>query len=189
MKKPSALFILAIFIAIPLILLLTNSLNELINDGSKVMANDNVEKQQVTDSIRMTVILERMYVDGEISQETLTEEVWSVEDFWAKYEQWQLIQIDKDKMVFRQYMDDISPLLKTNGYFGITDEGVLTIFNGRPQNSNIIQSFFQIDLGRLESNKCEELKKGIPIKTKEHYVEVLETFKTYSKIKKQAKEL
>lgn len=186
MKKPLALIILAIFIVIPCFLLLTNSLNELLNVDHKAMARDNMEKQQVTDSIQMTVILERMYVDGEVSQETVKETIWSIEDFWAKYEQWQLIDIGKEKMIFRQYMDDISPLLKTNGYFGITDEGVLTIFNGKPNNSNIIQSFFQIDLGRLESNKCEELKQGIPIKTKEHYVEVLETFKTYSKIEKQA---
>ncbi|MBY0123930.1 intercompartmental signaling factor BofC [Bacillus sp. S/N-304-OC-R1] len=136
--------------------------------------------------MQISVLLERMYLDGEVSQENVTETIWSMEEFWAKYDQWQLIDMDEDQMIFRKYIDDISPLLKANGYFGITDKGVLTIFNGRPQNSNIIQSFFQIDLGRLESKKCEELKKGIPIKTKEQYVEVLETFKSYSKVEKQA---
>ncbi|MBS4191439.1 BofC C-terminal domain-containing protein [Bacillus sp. FJAT-49705] len=128
-----------------------------------------------------------MYMDGEVSQEVVKETIWSMEEFWAKYDNWELIEMEKDKIIFRRYMDDISPLLKTNGYFGITDDGVLTIFNGRPHKSNIIQSFFQIDLGRLESKKCEELKKGIPIKSKEQYVEVLETFKSYSKVEKQAK--
>lgn len=136
---------------------------------------------EVTNPIQRNVVLERVYVDGEISQESVKETIVNMEDFWAKYSGWQLIHMDNRKIVFRMQMDDISPLLKANGYFGITEEGVLTIFNGRPQKTNIIQSFFQIDLGRLESKTCEELKKGIPIKTKENFVEVLETFKTYSK--------
>ncbi|MBP2240561.1 forespore regulator of the sigma-K checkpoint [Cytobacillus eiseniae] len=135
---------------------------------------------------QMNVILERVYVDGDISQESVIEWI-TKEELLEKYGEWQLASMDDGKMIFRIVVDDISPLLKANGYFGITDEGVLTIFNGRPQKANIIQSFFQIDLGRLESKKCEELKKGIPIKTKEKYVEVLETFKTYSKFDKQAK--
>ncbi|MFC5733710.1 intercompartmental signaling factor BofC [Cytobacillus gottheilii] len=129
---------------------------------------------------QMKVILERVYLDGEISEETVTETIWAAEDFWAKYEDWKLVDMDEGYVVFRQQTDDISPLLKANGYFGITDEGILTIFNGKPQRTNIIQSFFQIDIQRLESNKCEQLKKGIPIMTKDRYIEVLETFKTYS---------
>lgn len=154
------------------------------------MAEGNTQKEfkaeTVEEPLRITLVLERMYLDGEVSQELLTETIWSMEEFWAKYDEWQLIDMEEEKMIFRKYMDDISPLLKANGYFGVTDKGVLTIFNGRPNKSKIIQSFFQIDLGRLESKKCEELKQGIPIKTKEQYVEVLETFKTYSKVEKQA---
>lgn len=100
--------------------------------------------------------------------------------FGKKYDQWQLVEMDETKMVFRKIEDDISPLLKANGYFGITDNGVLTIFNGRPGGSRIIQSFFQIDVKKLESKIQAELLQGIPIKTKDRYVEVLETFKTYS---------
>ncbi|WP_075982429.1 BofC C-terminal domain-containing protein [Bacillus massilinigeriensis] len=130
--------------------------------------------------VHVTVILERAYVDGDISQEVVRETIWSMENFWAKYDEWDLVYMGKDKLVFHKNIDDISPLLKTNGYFGITDEGILTIFNGKPRNYNIIQSFFQIDVGRLESTKHEQLKKGIPIKSKNNYVEVLESFKMYS---------
>ena len=127
--------------------------------------------------------LKCMYLDGEISEETVTETIYSMENFWAKYEDWQFIGMENDKLVFHKKTDDISPLLKANGYFGVTDDGILTIFNGKPYKSHIIQSFFQIDVGKLESRKREELIKGIPIKTKDRYVEVLETFKTYSKEK------
>lgn len=136
--------------------------------------------QETTEPLEVTIILQRFYLDGEMSEERVTETIWSMEDFWAKYDKWQLVDIEKDKAVFRQGIDDISPLLKANGYFGLSDEGVLTIFNGRPEGSNIIQSFFQIDLGRLESIKRDQLKKGIPIRNKQCYEEVLETFKPYT---------
>lgn len=141
---------------------------------------DNLHSQNKMEPLHMTVILERIYLDGEISQEVVQETYWSKENFWAKYDQWQLTDIDESTVVFRKQVDDISPLLKANGFFGITENGVLTIFNGRPGQSRIIQSFFQIDIKKLESKKQEELIQGIPIKTKNRYVEVLETFKGYS---------
>jgi len=134
--------------------------------------------------LQLTVVLERSYLDGEVSQEVVHEICWSMANFWTKYDQWQLTNNDGTTFVFRKQVDDISPLLKANGFFGVTDDGVLTIFNGRPGQSRIIQSFFQIDIKKLESKKQEELIQGIPIKSKDHYVEVLQTFKPYS-IKKE----
>lgn len=144
---------------------------------------DNNQTEDKTGPLNMTVILERVYLDGEISQEIVHETYRSMENFWAKYDQWQLIDRDESAMVFRKQVNDISPLLKANGFFGITEEGVLSIFNGRPGQLRIIQSFFQIDIKKLESTKQEELIQGIPIKNKDRYVEVLETFKPYSLIK------
>jgi forespore regulator of the sigma-K checkpoint len=141
---------------------------------------ENHQNQQKSEPQQLTIILERMYLDGEISEEVVLDSYWSIENFWAKYDQWQLVDIDESTMVFRKQVDDISPLLKANGYFGITDDGVLTIYNGRPDPSRIIQSFFQIDVKKLESKKQEELIQGIPIKNRDRYVEVLETFKPYS---------
>lgn len=142
-----------------------------------------VEKEE---PVVVTVVLERVYLDGEFSQEVFKEKIYSMENFWTKYDQWELIDMDEKRVVFREQVDDISPLLKANGYFGITEEGILTIFNGKPQKTNIIHSFFQLDVGKLESAKHEELKEGIPIKNKDRYVKVLETFKSYSVPEKQA---
>jgi forespore regulator of the sigma-K checkpoint len=151
---------------------------------SSAAQSDNYQTEAMKEPRTLTVILERVYLDGEISQEVVYETCWSMENFWAKYDQWQLTDTDESTMVFRKQVDDISPLLKANGFFGITEGGVLTIFNGRPDQLRIIQSFFQIDIKKLESKKQEELIQGIPIKTKDHYAEVLETFKPYS-IKKE----
>lgn len=130
--------------------------------------------------LELDIMLKCEYLDGEVSEETVRETIYTYENFWAKFDEWQFVGMENDRIVFQKKVDDISPLLKTNGYFGVTEDGILTIFNGRPYKSNIIHSFFQIDVGKLESRKREELLKGIPIKTKDRYVEVLETFKSYT---------
>ena len=148
------------------------------SDNQQVQANDAYE---VIGPLTVTVMLERIYLDGEVSQEITEETIWSMEDFWAMYDGWQLVHQDEEQLVFQQKVDDISPLLKTNGYFGITENGTLTIFDGKPEQSEkVIQSFFQIDIDKLESLQHEQLKEGIPVETKDHYVKVIETFKNFS---------
>lgn len=149
--------------------------------GMLVSARENAPKtEEMQSPLQLEVILERTYLDGEISEEKIMETVWSIEDFWEKYDQWQVKDMHEGQVVFRREVNDISPLLKSNGYFGITEDGTLTIFNGRPKNSIIIQSFFQIDLGKLESTKREQLENGIPVMTKARYEKVLDAFQSYS---------
>ncbi|MCQ6273548.1 BofC C-terminal domain-containing protein [Bacillus sp. V3B] len=171
--------IVALFVAVWVIILAEVSLGGI----QKVAFANNQSKEEIKAPIEVEIQLKCMYLDGEISEETVTETIYSMENFWAKYEEWKFTGIENKKLVFHKEMDDISPLLKANGYFGITNDGILSIFNGKPYKSHIIQSFFQIDVGKLESHKRNELKKGIPIKTKDRYVEVLEIFKTYTKEK------
>ncbi|HEY4552405.1 MAG TPA: intercompartmental signaling factor BofC [Bacillaceae bacterium] len=135
----------------------------------------------------MDITLKRVYMDGETSEEKVKETIWALEDFWAKYESWQLVEMDEKGLIFKKDVSDISPLLKMNGFFGITEDGTLSIFNGRPEDADIIQSFFQIDVEKLQGNKRLQLLEGIPVKSKEDYTEVLETMKQYSIQEKQEK--
>lgn len=171
MKKLSAITLIILLITFPFSI--HNSV-QAVSRGNENQTNKEIKPEQID------IILEREYIDGEISQERVRETIWSFEDLWAKYDEWQLMDMKKGEMVFRQQVNDISPLLKANGYFGITEDGVLTIFNGEPRKAQIIQSFFSIDLGKLESKKCEQLKQGIPIKSKNDYMEVLKSFSGYS---------
>ena len=130
--------------------------------------------------IQRTVILQRVYLDGEMSEEKIEETILSMDDFWRKYEKWLLVDQNDQELVFQTYVNDISPLLKGNGYFGIKSDGTITIFNGKPAEEQIIQSFFQIDLKKLESNKKMELQDGVKIVNKERYLKFLEVYKAYS---------
>lgn len=131
--------------------------------------------------VTMTVILERQYLDGEVSEETKKETVVSMKDIWKKYKGWQLVNMDDETLVFRQTVNDISPLSKANGYFGITEDGTLSIFEGKPVHSTrIIQSFFQIDVKKLESRQHKQLKQGIRVVSKSRYQDIIETYRHFA---------
>lgn len=125
------------------------------------------------------VILERIYLDGEKSEERVKETIWSMEDFWAMYEEWDLVDQNEQRMIFRKEVNDISPLLKMNGYFGLTQDGVLSIYEGVPNKEQVIHSFFQLDTSKLKSQQHSDLIKGIPVKDLDHYQEVLQAFGQY----------
>ncbi|BDG46330.1 intercompartmental signaling factor BofC [Parageobacillus sp. KH3-4] len=131
--------------------------------------------------VKMTIVLERQYLDGEVSEETKEETVVSMKDIWKKYKGWQLVNMDDETLVFRKTVNDISPLLKTNGYFGITEDGTLSIFEGKPAHSKrIIQSFFQIDVKKLESRQHKQLKQGIRVVSKSQYQDIIETYRHFA---------
>ena len=89
-------------------------------------------------------------------------------------------EMNDSQLVFQTYVDDISPLLKGNGYFGIKADGTISIFNGKPVKDQVIQSFYQIDMKKLESRQQTELLKGVKIENKERYSQFLEAYKPYS---------
>lgn len=123
------------------------------------------------------VILSRIYLDGEISEEVIEETILSMEDFWAEYVEWDLIDQDEAQVVFQQKVKDISPLLKINGYFGISEQGTLNIYEGKPSEEKVIQSFFQINTQKLKSHQQQELEEGIPVLSRDRYEKVIKKYK------------
>jgi forespore regulator of the sigma-K checkpoint len=136
--------------------------------------------QQENNPIERKVILQRMYLDGELSEEKLTETIWTMEDFWLKYQGWKVVDQNENQIVLKKKENDISPLLKANGYLGMKKDGTLSIFIGRPEHAKIIHTFYQIDVGKLEVYKQEELQKGIPIVNKDQYKQLIKEYEPYS---------
>lgn len=126
------------------------------------------------------VVLQTHYLDGEVSEEIVLEEIWSMEDFWSFYGDWQLVDQNEKRVIFKKELNDISPLLKVNGYFGLSEDGTLNIYNGKPEQNEVIQSFFQVNTSRLKSHLHEKLKEGIPISTKDNYFDVLKMCEQYA---------
>ncbi|WP_077621380.1 intercompartmental signaling factor BofC [Sediminibacillus massiliensis] len=128
------------------------------------------------DPLEIEVILQRHYMDGKVEADSHKETVWAMEDFWAYYDGWQVIDQKEGEIIFRKEVADISPYMKENGYFGLRD-GQLTIFEGLPMHEQVIQSFYQIDTKELESYQAKQLREGIKIDSKQVYQYVLEAYR------------
>ena len=142
------------------------------------------EGQAVFAPLSMTVTLERVYVDGETSRETTTETIWSMEDFFAQYADFDIVYQSQNEMGFQAVIDDVSPVVKINGYFGLTDGGLLQLYEGLPEEEQVIQSFFYIDTDQLKAEQYQSLQVGVKVVDKEHYEQVLLELKEYEQMDK-----
>lgn len=65
-------------------------------------------------------------------------------------------------------------------FFGIDDQGRLSLFDGIPEKKKVLRTFFQLDIEYLESRlpreHVEQLYNGIRVKDKEEYDSVLSTY-------------
>ncbi|MGE6629094.1 BofC C-terminal domain-containing protein [Bacillus sp. NPDC077027] len=149
--------------------------------GVFILANDVEGKEHIQKHPDIiTVQLEKVYLDGDVSIERQQATLASKEAFWETYKGWTLVEQREGFALFRKQIDDISPLSKANGYIGLSDGGVISTFHGRPDGwSEPIHLFFQIDTSRLESHVEEQLQNGIPFRTKAEFEHVLEVMKPY----------
>ncbi|MCM3002623.1 BofC C-terminal domain-containing protein [Priestia koreensis] len=129
-----------------------------------------------------TILLERVYLDGVVGEEEIEQKNMTKEAAISEYNEWRLVAEFDDELIFRTHVDDISPLLKANGYFGVSGEGILSVYEGVPtsQQQKVIQSFFQLDINKLESRQHEQLQHGIRIHSKDQYLALLNFYKPYS---------
>ncbi|MDQ0339514.1 hypothetical protein J2S00_002302 [Caldalkalibacillus uzonensis] len=69
-------------------------------------------------------------------------------------------------------------------FFGLSKEGVLTLYQGPPEDNQVIETFFRIDTDLLKSElpeeKLRQLKTGIRINNAEDYETVIATFKPFA---------
>jgi forespore regulator of the sigma-K checkpoint len=180
-EKKGTFFLSGLFVLVGILYVI--GLNTVTDVNAEKRLGQSIEVQEahpVTGPLTLEVHLRRIYLDGDESLEIVEETIWSMEDFWAQYEDWQLVDQGEQRILFVKEVNDISPVLKMNGYFGITKGGVLTIFEGSPDNQEVIQSFFQIDVKKVESYLQEQLEDGIPVKSKENYETVLKEFQQYT---------
>ncbi|MBX0358845.1 BofC C-terminal domain-containing protein [Halobacillus sp. Nhm2S1] len=126
--------------------------------------------------LKLTVILKEHYIDGVTETTKKEETIWSMMDFWASYEGWVVEEQELDQVVFQRQVDDISPLTKQTGYFGLTEDGELAVFQGLPDQGKVIESFKPVPIKPLETKREKELKQGIKIKDHRHFEQVVRQF-------------
>lgn len=144
--------------------------------------NGNTTILNISEPKVITVHLKKVYLDGFKTERVVNESILSMDDFWSEYEHWQLVKQTHHEVYFQKNINDISPVSKAAGIFGLSNHQTLTIFKGNPNDDQIIKTFFQIDIDALQASLQSQLKQGIPVKSKENFRQVMSVLKHYKKV-------
>lgn len=129
----------------------------------------------------ITIILHKVYINGEVIEEIYINQHKTLEQVKREFKDWNVIEENDDEIILMKKINDLSPTLKSKGYIGINEKGMLNLYIGIPQGNNIIESFFQIDTNKLEVNKQKQLERGIKITTKKRYDYILNSLREYAR--------
>lgn len=147
------------------------------------------EQQEVMSRIRASdekrnVFVHQAYVCGEETR--LLGRMTGVEIGALHQENpsWRIALSNNGDVTFTETVDDLSPYCKNNAYFGVDKDGNLTLFEGPPVDEKVIRTFFQLNMGYLESaltpDTIDQLKDGIRVLDMAEYNSVLSTFSDFA---------
>lgn len=126
------------------------------------------------------LVLSRTYLCGIEDEQRIPLKGESLEQVLSAYSGWEIISAEAGRLMLQKRENDIAPTCKANGYFGLSKDGVLTLFNGLPAEQEVIQTFYQINTQRMEASLPKEdvelLHQGIRVRDLAEYNSVLSTY-------------
>jgi len=129
------------------------------------------------------LVLARTYLCGMKDEERKPVSRDNLAHIMSEYNGWEIVSADEHRLILLKRENDISPSCKANGYFGLSSEGMLTLFHGLPAEQNVVQTFYQIDTTKMEASlpkeEVESLKKGIRVRDLAEYHSVLSTYEEF----------
>ncbi|KOP64431.1 hypothetical protein AMS62_03535 [Bacillus sp. FJAT-18019] len=98
---------------------------------------------------------------------------------------WQGRLDKKGEVWLEQNVSDLSPTCKRQAYISMDANGNLTLFDGPPEEEKVMKTFFQLDVGSMESSLPEDvlkqLEEGIRVQDMDEFNSVLSTFSDYAR--------
>lgn len=163
------------------------TLHDLQNSVDQEAEEQRIFMKQLNDSTgERTVHLRTSYVCGVEQQKLGSMDVSSIYTLLNNHPSWKG-RIDEKGEVWLEEMisDDLSPACKEQAYMSIDANGNLTLFDGPPQEEKVLRTFFQLDIGSMESSLpkdvLRQLQDGIRIQDIDEYNSVLSTFSDYAR--------
>lgn len=150
--------------------------------GSKSVSSElqSLEK----DNSQYVVMKKNLYVCGEESIDLGKLEGHEIYDLLNANQHWSLTWTKERTAMLTEEIADLSPDCRDNAYFGLDEDGNLTLFEGMPSDKKVLRTFFQIDIKHLESSlpreAVKQLRDGIRITDYSGYNSVLSTFADYA---------
>ncbi|MBP1930429.1 BofC C-terminal domain-containing protein [Ammoniphilus resinae] len=144
------------------------------------------EAEPAISSMEVSIVLKKSFVCGVESEEKLSQMVASTDQVIQDYQDWQLLSQEGNHFEFGKQVNDLAPICKEKGYFGLSKDGILTLYEGPPEEQKVIQTFFQINTKKLESalpmSELEFLQKGIRITDIAEYNSILSSYEEFANL-------
>jgi forespore regulator of the sigma-K checkpoint len=128
--------------------------------------------------------IHKVYVCGEENQALGALQSDEIMQIHKEHKDWTISLQENGQVIFTEQVDDLSPECKEKGYFGIDENGNLTLFDGVPGKDNVMRTFFQLNIRYLESSlpkeTIQQLHEGIRVSDLAEFNSVLSTFSDYA---------
>jgi forespore regulator of the sigma-K checkpoint len=132
----------------------------------------------------LTVKLHRVYLCGEEIKPLGRMDARQTVVLLQSHPNW-TARLDGNGTVWmEEAVDELSAFCKEGAYFSIDKQGFLSLFDGPPDKEKVLRTFFQLDVGYLESSlpkeRLDELERGIRVTDLAEFNSVLSTFSDYA---------
>ncbi len=134
---------------------------------------------------RAEVVLHIVYVCGEESESLGSLNPDEIASLLSLHPGWTAsMEPNGISVRLERRVNDLSPHCKSHAYFGIDRSGHFSLYDGEPKDDRVMRTFFQLDIGYLESSlpagQLQQLSRGIRVSDIEEYNSVLSTFSDYA---------
>lgn len=130
------------------------------------------------------VVLHRVYLCGEESRLLGKHTTRETMELLKAHREWSASFDRSGRVVMEEAVDDLSPACRKTATIALDEDGNLSLYDGPPRKENVIRTFFQLDVGSLESSlskeRLKELAKGIRVTDRDEYNSVLSTFSDFA---------
>ncbi len=130
------------------------------------------------------VVLQTEYICGVETEQLGRMDTAQLKVLLVQHSEWEAKVTSTDTLQLKQRVDDLSPICKHQAYISIDADGNLNLYEGKPAEENVIRTFFQLDVGTLESSLpdgvLEQLQEGIRVQDKDEYDSVISTFSDFA---------
>ncbi|MET3212096.1 UNVERIFIED_CONTAM: forespore regulator of the sigma-K checkpoint [Paenibacillus sp. PvR008] len=146
-------------------------------------------KVQVLQSIRASGISRKThllttYVCGTETLSLGTLSSQQLESLLKQHPDWKGRLNTRGEVWLERKVEDLSELCKQHAYMGMSMDGQLTLFEGPPKKEKVIRTFFQLDVGSMETalpeGVYEQLQQGIRVQDMNEYNSVISTFSDFA---------
>lgn len=130
------------------------------------------------------LVLHRTYLCGEETRQLGRHPTKVAVQLLTAHRDWNAAFDSSGALIMEQHIDDLSLQCRKSAYMAMDKTGNLSLYDGLPKKEKVIQTFFQMDIERLEMrmspDQLLELSRGIRITDKDEFNSVLSTFNEYA---------